>query len=841
MAAEVTTALAGRGRAVAHVIATEGGDVIPFGPFASILPAIATVAGNPLQLMDSLSRAMADRAQGGEPLLLVVDDTQFLDPGSAALVHQLVVTSMCGLIATLRTPDVPSDAITSLWKDNVAVRVEVGALTRPQAEALSEAYLGGPVSGSAQRWLWDVTGGNPLFLRELLIGALDAGSAHTADGIWFLHLPMEAPARLTDLISSRLAAVPAATQRVIDLLAVSEPLGFEELVRIAGSDAVEDSELRELVVVRDDQRRSMVRLRHPIYREVLRQRMPRARLRRLSATLAEAIEATGARRRDDTMRIARWLLDAGALGRPELFEQAAREARVARDLDLAARFARVAMDAGGGITVGAFLGETEFAAGHHQEAERIFAELTPLCSTDEERALIANARSYNLGVLMGDEPAAVAVVDDALSNIVDPVVRRRLLIRKAVGDAWAGRLAVALSTARDLMEAPDELAVRRGSYAAAVVLALLGRTQEAVATAYRAIELHQASRRENRQGAVQDYQPPEGQLVGAVMGNLLGGRLAAAEADAKRGYEVALDLSDKEFQATFCLLLAWVLVEQGRVAEAAKLFREGAAINRDVADPAPLRWCLAGVALSEAMSGNEATARAAESELSSIPPHWMVALDAHLVDRCRGWLLITSGQLSAARSTLREAADRARASEQYAAEATLLHDIARTGDPKAVSSRLSELVDVVDSDLVTAFAEDAVARAIGSPQALEATAKTFESIGALLLAAETAHTAGGAYRAAGRRREATIMSRQSNRLLKECRAERSPLVVTLEAAVSLTKRELEIAMLAASGLTSKDIAERLFLSVRTVDNHLQQVYMKLGVANRSELRAALHD
>ena len=840
-AADSVAAIDGAGRSVAHVIATEGTDAIPFGPFAALLPDIAAVASQPLELMESMSRAIAGLAQGAHPLLLVVDDSQFLDAASAALVHQLVASRACGLLATVRTPDVVTQPITSLWKDELAMRVEVQALSRREAHVLAASYLGGDVSGSAQRWVWDVTGGNPLFVRELLIGALETGAAYCQDGIWFLRQPIQAPSRLTDLIASRLSTVPPETQEVLELLAVSEPLGFEELVELGGAESVEDAESRGLIVARDDQRRLQARLRHPIYREILRQRMPRVRLRRLSGALAAAIEATGARRRDDIMRIARWRLDTGALGNPELFERAAREARAVRDLPLAARLARAALDAGGGVTAGLFLGETEFAAGHHDEAERIFADLTPRCATDDERALIANARSYNLGILMGDEPAAAAVIEAALATIEDPASRHRLLIRQVINDVWAGRLAATLATAAELMASSDELAVRRGSYACAVALALRGQSEEAVETAYRAMELHRRSLSENRQGALQDYQPPEGQLVGAVMGHLLGGRLAAAETDARRAYELSLELGDREFQATYCVLLGWVLVEQGRLGDAAKFFREGAAVNRELADLAPLRWCLGGLVLSEAMSGNTAAAREAESELSSIPPHWMVALDLHLVDRCRGWLLIASGQLTAARASLKEAADRARATEQYVAEGVLLHDIARLGDAKPVSPRLSELTELVIGDLVQALAEDAVARAVGSPPALEAAAKSFEAIGAVLLAAETAHAAAGAYHAAGRPRQASALSRECGRLLRLCGAERSPLVVTVEAAVSLTKRELEIAMLAVSGRSSKEIADRLVVSVRTVDNHLQRVYSKLGVSNRVALEGALRE
>ena len=55
----------------------------------------------------------------------------------------------------------------------------------------------------------------------------------------------------------------------------------------------------------------------------------------------------------------------------------------------------------------------------------------------------------------------------------------------------------------------------------------------------------------------------------------------------------------------------------------------------------------------------------------------------------------------------------------------------------------------------------------------------------------------------------------------------------------LSEREHEVALLAAQGLASRDIGDRLFLSTRTVDNHLQHVYTKLGVNSRDQLVAAL--
>jgi DNA-binding CsgD family transcriptional regulator len=64
-------------------------------------------------------------------------------------------------------------------------------------------------------------------------------------------------------------------------------------------------------------------------------------------------------------------------------------------------------------------------------------------------------------------------------------------------------------------------------------------------------------------------------------------------------------------------------------------------------------------------------------------------------------------------------------------------------------------------------------------------------------------------------------------------------LVTAETAASLTPREREIALLAATGAASKDIAQALTLSVRTVDNHINHAYSKLGITTRRDLATAL--
>ncbi|MCU1352718.1 MAG: hypothetical protein JWM05_1927, partial [Acidimicrobiales bacterium] len=58
---------------------------------------------------------------------------------------------------------------------------------------------------------------------------------------------------------------------------------------------------------------------------------------------------------------------------------------------------------------------------------------------------------------------------------------------------------------------------------------------------------------------------------------------------------------------------------------------------------------------------------------------------------------------------------------------------------------------------------------------------------------------------------------------------------------ALSPREVEVAQLAASGARSKEVAELLSVSVRTVENTLQRVYAKLGIQNRAELKRELGD
>ncbi|MBV9350385.1 MAG: helix-turn-helix transcriptional regulator, partial [Mycobacterium sp.] len=64
---------------------------------------------------------------------------------------------------------------------------------------------------------------------------------------------------------------------------------------------------------------------------------------------------------------------------------------------------------------------------------------------------------------------------------------------------------------------------------------------------------------------------------------------------------------------------------------------------------------------------------------------------------------------------------------------------------------------------------------------------------------------------------------------------RTPAVDAAAQPLPITEREREIAMLVASGLSNRQIADRLSISVRTVDGHLYRTFVKLGIERRDQL------
>jgi DNA-binding CsgD family transcriptional regulator len=217
----------------------------------------------------------------------------------------------------------------------------------------------------------------------------------------------------------------------------------------------------------------------------------------------------------------------------------------------------------------------------------------------------------------------------------------------------------------------------------------------------------------------------------------------------------------------------------------------------------------------------------------------MAVYETDLVERGRAWTCVATGELTRACELLAAAAARAEAADLRFAEARLLHDIARLGRAGEVAPRLATLAGLVDGELVAALAGHAAALARSRPAELEAAGHAFEAFGTWLLAAEAYQAAAASYRSRSDSRRANAAARHAAELAARCGSVQTPGLAPGTEADRLTRREREIAGLAAAGASSREIAARLVLSIRTVDNHLQSAYSKLGVTSRDELARIL--
>src|SRR5271166_5559504 len=417
---------------VARMTATHASQRLPFGTLAQILPPDPAVdrlsRDGHGQLLRFYARAMTSRAEG-RPLVVFVDDAHLLDDGSATLVHQLAMTGAATVLLTVQSGERAPDPVVALWKDGLAERIEVGTLGDAAIEELLATVLGGPVDAASVLVFSDRSRGNPLYLRELVTGAVETGALAEQGGIWRLRVGVLRPtARLAELVALRLGDLSDAERTVLELLAVGEPLGQARLDSLADPVAVEALERKGLIASRRDGRRVEVWLTHPVYGDVVRAGITPLRERALARSLAEAVEAIGARRRDDTLLLASLRLTGGG-GSAELLVAGAIAARARHDHSLAERLARAAMAEAGGFEARLVAAEAAHSLARPGQAERELAGLAADAANDAERARVALVRFDNAYFLHGRE-ADSRLLDDAADAVADPHWRDKLLARR---------------------------------------------------------------------------------------------------------------------------------------------------------------------------------------------------------------------------------------------------------------------------------------------------------------------------------------------------------------------------------------------------------------------------
>jgi ATP/maltotriose-dependent transcriptional regulator MalT len=823
------------GFATARAAATRCAAALPFGAFAALLPATGDHAGLARDQPEFLRRCcetLTERAEGRR-LVLFVDDAHLLDEASAALLHQVAQVGTAFVIVTLRTGEPAPDAVAALWKDGLTERIDIGPLPVSAVSAVLVAALGGPVERATVARLAARSEGNALFLRELIMGARQAGALREQDGRWRLVGSPPPSDRLVELIEVRLANLADPERAFLELVALGEPLGTAD-VEALGDPALADSlERQGLLTSRSDGQRLAIRLAHPLYGEVLQARLPAVRGRMVLRSLADALEATGLRRREDSLRFARWRLDAGGDVHPDLMAAAAKQARRLFDFEMADRLIRRAVEAGAGFDAELFLAELLFVQGHYEDAEEHLVGLLPDAREEEHRARIALLRIDTLE-LAGRGHEALAVIADAESAIRDPAWRDQLTSKRALIALMAGSTAEATNLVEPLLERLRGEALIEACFTATFAFGLSGRTDEAVEAAELGLAAHR-----NLAVPAKVWYPAVHPLT-QVRVLHWAGRLAEAQALAARCYEEALSAAADEPRSWFAVTLGECYREQGRGETATRWVREAIDLARPLGRTMYFRNYLIILAQTLTLAGRATEAENVVAEIDAMGAPSIRWEEAQL-GRARAWIAVAKGERRAADGLLVEAVETAARGGELVLESAALHDRARLGHAREVASRLRELAGIVEGPLAPARAAHGTALAAADAPGLEAASRAFEELGALLLAAEAAADAAAVLRKMGDLRKAAAAERRAGTLAAHCEGAVTPALAWLSAQPGLTPAERDVAVLAAAGRSNPEIAGALFLSRKTVENYLSHVYQKLGISSRAELAGALDD
>jgi DNA-binding CsgD family transcriptional regulator len=834
------------------VIRLEGagaGGGIPLGAFAPALaggavhrPAPALAGGAvhrpapaPADLdgLARLRRSLLAEAAGGR-LVLAIDDAHRLDPASAALVLQLVAAGEADLLATLTTDEAGPDAIRALWKDGHVCRIDLGPLDRDATAALATGRLGGRVAGGLTEALWRAGGGNPRAVVELLEASLLSGAITDHGGVWLLDGALVAGPGLTELTQARWRQFPRGARAALEIVALAQPLPLGVLTTLAPASYVSWLQRRGIIQVDGRPGAEWVRTADPIVGEVARAAIPAGDAQRIRADLAAAYETTG-HLASELVRVVEWRLDAGLGEDSSLVLEAANQAAHAGDWARAARFAEAAASTGKGADAALLLADVLHRLGRHADALAALGEIQGDSDISLARLAVLRAQILSLGLGRLEEadralaeagaaerPATGSEPNQMAERLWLAIGQARLLFLRGQ-TAGAAELLLPHLDHTDLPAA----ALEAGRATLGLALAWSGRAEEAVGVidATGAADLGEA---DGGPGSVSWSD------VARITAYALSGRFDDLNQAAAALYDRAVGHGARDAQGLAAGCLGWAALAGGDLGEAAGWLREAAALL------APGGWSplrlpyLNALAEALAIAGDADGAAATLAEIEASAPAWWLSGLA----TARAWVAVARGQTSDAGRSLLQAAEAARAAGQPIAEATALLAATRLGET-STAGRLGQLAECIQGAHVRLIADFAEAVATNDADGLDRVSLRWEERGRYLLAGEAAAQASRIHRRDGSARLAAASRNRALALLERSGA-RSPLGpgVALDAP-SLTRREREVAGLAGQGLPSHLIAERLFLSIRTVETHLARVYCKLGIAGRHQLGSAL--
>lgn len=816
LAREAAAAAAAAGWTVRSIAATATSRPIPLGAFTQWTD---DVHSEPFALARRVIEALTDGTQP-DRLLVFVDDAHLLDDLSALVLHQLVHSRTAAVILTVRTGEPAPAAVTALWKDGLLRGRELEPLSRNEIDDLLTAAFGTAPDRQCADKLWHLSRGNVLFLRQLAEQEYRAGRLVVRQGAvrWLGDTAISGS--LAELVDSQIGAIPPDVRDVVDLVAVCEPLDWHSLRLIADQDAIEEAEQRELIRISGGD----VYIGHPLYAEVRLNRCGASRLRRLRGKVATAMKDGGGAAKV-VKRGLLWL-ESDLPPEPEVLLSAATAASSLLDFETAERLFRAAAATGIGAQARIPLAYSLFM----MEKGDLALEVLEGVEVDEatESAFINDVvmRASNLMWGMRSPERSWRLIDDAL-KASHGARRQQLLVFRANQLALAARPSEVLATMADVdYQDIDRYGATMAYSAESMAYGELGQPDQAVA---KAIEADQALTL-SEQGKFLRQTLTEFHTFALAAA----GRVAEAVDVAERHYRAHREeLAD--VRAVAAEILGMVMLAAGDLGAALRHLPEDVdaemANSFHVVNSFHRFHLLRAQALARSGDGDAADRALRKAEEHRHPAYVYVTSTQLLAE---AWLAAVRSRATEARRLAREAADFAREHDQLAREVWCLQTAVQFDDTDA-AARLAELAERVEGPRAAVAARYAAAVSADDAAELDWASAVFEAMGDLLAAADAAGQAATSHRRAGRAGSALTAAARAQRLASVCGGAASPAIRAASFAPPFSNREREIAVLVAQGLSNREIADAVSLSVRTVESHVYRASSKAGVSGRAAL------
>ena len=819
---EVASRAAETGWRVEVAVATELTQPMDYGALAHLARSTDDGPSNswPQRILGAMRAAAA-----GHRVLLVVDDVHLLDEASASVIHALVANRVTSVVMTVRSGQAVPSPIASLYGDGRITRLELQHLSRAEVDELVETVLDGPVLTDSVDRLWALTDGNVLYLHELVLDAMDTGALKLEGGFWRWQGSSPVGNRLGELVGARLRSADRSLQRFLAIVALGETLSDTVVSSLAPGVDIAEVERRGLVKLDRSAAGVRLRLAHPLYGEVIRAALTVADRRNLCSSLAESLGHGSALTAAEALQVAQLRLMSGTSIDAVLLAEAAEEANRRGDPALALSLADASLAAK--LTPAGLLQRAAalVSLGDFDDGVSVLAELGSWELDDQSRKAVAYQQLKAIHFGLGQTDRALAALAEAEEQISGDSARAAVAGWRAGILASAGRIREAAAAAEPLLASGDARVRASALSVMAADRLRIGRPAESVRLAREARDCERS-----RASASADLLL----LIQESIAHMAAGAFKPAGEVVEEARRSASSAKSEVNAGTALVLQGRFELAVGRPATGGRLLRDGVALLAGHDAGGYLAWGLALMAEAHAVMGDRGAAEEAAARSRDLPEAGALLLRPD-TRRAQRWAA------SKPPAALADLAHELVAAGDLMVAVHALHDSVRLGSGPRTCSELSRLAGEVEGELAVAIALQAEGIARGDIDRLEKASELFYDMGTSLLAAETAALAAGLAQRHGLRVRASAATRRATELAMACEGAATPPLAAATASHGMTRREREIAVLAARGMTNKEIALHLSTSVRTVEGHLYQVFAKLGLNSRRDLDMSVLD